>query len=435
MLIQEIIRKKRDGFSLNPNEIEYYIDGILKRTINESHIAAFCMAVFYQGMSIEEIYSLTNQMVQSGERLLWDDIDGPVIDKHSTGGVGDKVSLMVAPIVASCGLFIPMISGRGLGHTGGTLDKLESIPGYNTIPDNNLFRKVVRRTGCAIIGQTTSLAPADKIIYGVRDVTATVESVPLITASILSKKLAAGLDGLVMDIKVGNGAFANNLKFANEIGLTIVNVSKKFGMKTSATITDMNQPLGTSVGNSLEVIESINYLKNINKDHRLDELILSLSTEMLMISGLFESKKNALKKVNEVLKNGLAAETFEKMVYELGGPKDILNARKNHFSEATIVKPAIANISGFISSINTRDIGLGVVELGGGRKHSKDVIDHSVGLTDLLGLNQKIEKGQPLAMVYAKCDDDANRMIKIILNAYTISDSLEQNTPVIIGNI
>ena len=435
MLIQEIIRKKRDGFSLNPEEIEYYIDGILKKTINESHVAAFCMTVFYKGMSIEEIYSLTNQMVQSGEQLLWDDVDGPVIDKHSTGGVGDKVSLMIAPIVASCGLFIPMISGRGLGHTGGTLDKLESIPGYNTIPDNNLFRKVVKDTGCAIIGQTTSLAPADKIIYSVRDVTATVESVPLITASILSKKLAAGLDGLVMDIKVGNGAFANNLEFAKDIGITIINVSKKFGMKTSAIITDMNQPLGKSVGNSLEVIEAINYLKNINQDQRLDELVLSLSTEMLMISGLFESKKVALKKVNEVLNNGTAAATFEKMVHELGGPIDILNTQKNHFSVSSIVKPAIANISGTISSINTRDIGLGIVELGGGRKNSKDIIDHSVGLTEVLGINQKIEKGQPLAMVHAKCDDDANRMIKILLNAYTISDSPQKNTPLIIENI
>ncbi len=218
MLTQEIIRKKRDGHSLSAEEIQFYIEGIANGSVNESHIAAFSMAVLFNGMNVEESFHLTNHMVKSGETLNWDDLNGPVIDKHSTGGVGDKVSLMLAPIVAACGIYNPMISGRGLGHTGGTLDKLESIPGYNTTPDNDQFRNVVKNVGCAIIGQTANLAPADKIIYGVRDVTATVESVSLITASILSKKLAAGLDGLVMDIKTGNGAFANQLDFARDVG-------------------------------------------------------------------------------------------------------------------------------------------------------------------------------------------------------------------------
>ena len=212
MLPQEIIRKKRDGFPLSDSDIQYYIEGIANGSVSESHIAAFCMAVIFKGMSVEETFFLTDQMVKSGDQLNWNDLNGPVVDKHSTGGVGDKVSLMLAPIVAACGIYNPMISGRGLGHTGGTLDKLESIPGYNTTPDNSLFHSVVKNVGCAIIGQTTNLAPADKVIYGVRDVTATVESIPLITASILSKKIAAGLDGLVMDIKMGNGAFAESLE-------------------------------------------------------------------------------------------------------------------------------------------------------------------------------------------------------------------------------
>ncbi|MGY8781556.1 MAG: thymidine phosphorylase, partial [Fidelibacterota bacterium] len=243
MLPQEIIRKKRDGFPLSDSDIQYYIEGIANGSVSESHIAAFCMAVIFKGMSVEETFFLTDQMVKSGDQLNWNDLNGPVVDKHSTGGVGDKVSLMLAPIVAACGIYNPMISGRGLGHTGGTLDKLESIPGYNTTPDNLLFHSVVKNVGCAIIGQTTNLAPADKVIYGVRDVTATVESIPLITASILSKKIAAGLDGLVMDIKMGNGAFAESLDFAKDLGNSIIQVAKQLGMETSALITDMNQPL------------------------------------------------------------------------------------------------------------------------------------------------------------------------------------------------
>ena len=432
MLPQEIIRKKRDGHSLSDSEIQYYIEGIANGSVSESHIAAFCMAVIFKGMSVEETFSLTDQMVKSGDKLNWKDLDGPVVDKHSTGGVGDKVSLMLAPIVASCGIYNPMISGRGLGHTGGTLDKLESIPEYNTTPDNSLFHSVVKNVGCAIIGHTANLAPADKVIYGVRDVTATVESVPLITASILSKKVAAGLDGLVMDIKTGNGAFAENLDFARNVGNSIIQVAKQFGMKTSAMITDMNQPLGNSIGNALEIKEVIDYLTDVRQESRLHEVVLALAAEMLVVAGLVDSTDKGIQKAKDVLDNGHAAETFEKMVSELGGLNDILKNSDSHFKSASVVKPIPASQSGYVSEIDTRAVGLAVVELGGGRKKASDSIDHSVGFTHVLGLGEKVEAGQALGYVHAQNEDQANLSIQMVNDAYSISDSSFLQTPTII---
>jgi thymidine phosphorylase len=432
MLPQEIIRKKRDGHPLSDSEIQYYIEGIANGSVSESHIAAFCMAVIFKGMSVEETFSLTDQMVKSGDKLNWKDLDGPVVDKHSTGGVGDKVSLMLAPIVASCGIYNPMISGRGLGHTGGTLDKLESIPEYNTTPDNSLFHSVVKNVGCAIIGQTANLAPADKVIYGVRDVTATVESVPLITASILSKKVAAGLDGLVMDIKTGNGAFAENLDFARNVGNSIIQVAKQFGMKTSAMITDMNQPLGDTIGNALEIKEVIDYLTDVRQESRLHEVVLALAAEMLVVAGLVDSTDKGIQKAKDVLDNGHAAETFEKMVSELGGLNDILKNSDSHFKSASVVKPIPASQSGYVSEIDTRAVGLAVVELGGGRKKASDSIDHSVGFTHVLGLGEKVEAGQALGYVHAQNEDQANLSIQMVNDAYSISDSSFLQTPTII---
>jgi thymidine phosphorylase len=432
MLPQEIIRKKRDGHPLSDSEIQYYIEGIANGSVSESHIAAFCMAVIFKGMSVEETFSLTDQMVKSGDKLNWKDLDGPVVDKHSTGGVGDKVSLMLAPIVASCGIYNPMISGRGLGHTGGTLDKLESIPEYNTTPDNSLFHSVVKNVGCAIIGQTANLAPADKVIYGVRDVTATVESVPLITASILSKKVAAGLDGLVMDIKTGNGAFAENLDFARNVGNSIIQVAKQFGMKTSAMITDMNQPLGDTIGNALEIKEVIDYLTGVRQESRLHEVVLALAAEMLVVAGLVDSTDKGIQKAKDVLDNGHAAETFEKMVSELGGLNDILKNSDSHFKSASVVKPIPASQSGYVSEIDTRAVGLAVVELGGGRKKASDSIDHSVGFTHVLGLGEKVEAGQALGYVHAQNEDQANLSIQMVNDAYSISDSSFLQTPTII---
>ena len=432
MLPQEIIRKKRDGFPLSDSDIQYYIEGIANGSVSESHIAAFCMAVIFKGMSVEETFFLTDQMVKSGDQLNWNDLNGPVVDKHSTGGVGDKVSLMLAPIVAACGIYNPMISGRGLGHTGGTLDKLESIPGYNTTPDNSLFHSVVKNVGCAIIGQTTNLAPADKVIYGVRDVTATVESIPLITASILSKKIAAGLDGLVMDIKMGNGAFAESLDFAKDLGNSIIQVAKQLGMETSALITDMNQPLGDSIGNALEIKEVIDYLKCEKQESRLNEVVLALAAEMQVAAGLVDSTELGHQKAKTVLASGKAAETFEKMVSELGGPKNLLDHKNLYLKPCPIVKPIPSPASGFISQIDTRTVGLAVVELGGGRKKASDVIDHSVGLTDVLGLGEKVEAGQALAYVHAQNEDQVNLAIQTIQNSYTITEGKLETRDVIL---
>ncbi len=432
MLPQEIIRKKRDNEQLSLAEIQEFISGILNGKVSESHISAFTMAVFFNGMNTDECIALTEAMMNSGDVLNWDDLNGPVIDKHSTGGVGDKVSIMLSPIIASCGIYNPMISGRGLGHTGGTLDKLESIPGYNTTPNNLKFRKIVKDIGCAIIGQTANLAPVDKVIYGVRDVTATVESIPLITASILSKKLSAGLNGLVMDIKLGNGAFAKNLEFAKGIGKKIIQVANHFGMKTTALITDMNQPLGNSIGNTLEIIEVIEYLNCTKIEPRLHEIVMALSAEILLNSGIVNDKESGIQMANDALKSGKAGEIFEKMVSELGGPNNILQNKFSTFTKSPIIKPVKSNKIGVISKIDTRALGLAVVELGGGRKRTDDIINHSVGLTNVLGLGEKIINNQELAIIHAQTENQFKQAEKIIQNAYTISDEDVVSTPTII---
>ncbi|MCL4160938.1 UNVERIFIED_CONTAM: hypothetical protein GTU68_035338, partial [Idotea baltica] len=318
MIPQEIIRKKRDGEILTSNEIAFFAEGIGNGTISEGQIAAFAMAVYFKGMTLDERVALTVGMRDSGAVLEWPAMDGPVIDKHSTGGVGDNVSLMLGPLIAACGGYVPMISGRGLGHTGGTLDKLDSIPGYQTMPDNRLFREVVRGCGVAIIGQTGDLAPADKRFYATRDVTATVESIDLITASILSKKLAAGLDALVMDVKTGSGAFMSEYEGAKGLAESIVGVANGAGVKTSALITDMNEPLAGCAGNALEVLDAIKFLRGENTRSRLDSVVMSLSAELLVLGGLAKERDEARLLLKKALESGKAAEVFSKMVSGLG---------------------------------------------------------------------------------------------------------------------
>ena len=322
MLVSEIIRKKRDMQVLSNEDIAEFVSGVKNGTVGDAQIAAMTMAIFLNGMNKEETVALTLAMRDSGDVMKWNDIDGPIVDKHSSGGVGDKVSLMLAPMVAACGGFVPMISGRGLGHTGGTLDKFDSIPGYQTAPSNDLFRKAVKEIGCSIIGQTGNLAPADKRIYAVRDVCATVESIDLITASILSKKLAAGLDCLVMDLKCGNGAFMASLERAENLAQSIVRVADAAGTKTKAVLTDMNQVLGHNVGNALEVAEAVDYLKGINVDVRLHKITMELCAELLLSSHLAPSLEDAKAKLQQVLDNGQALEKFAQMVAMMGGPKD-----------------------------------------------------------------------------------------------------------------
>src|SRR5712671_5992024 len=378
MLPQEIIRKKRDGRELSHDEIAFIVKGIVDESLSEGQVASFAMSVFFRGMTVEERVALTLGLTRSGIQLDWSDLalPGPVIDKHSSGGVGDKVSLMLAPIVAACGVFVPMISGRGLGHTGGTLDKLSAISGYETQPDIATFRKVVREVGCAVIGQTDDLAPADRRLYATRDVTGSVESIPLIVSSILSKKVAEGLDGLVMDVKCGSGAFCDTEEMARDLANGLVAVANQAGLPTIALITDMDQVLGRNVGNALEVVEAVEYLKGEGtREPRLHEVVLALAGEMIALGGLAPSAAAGRARAEAALNDGRAAEMFGRMVSALGGPDDFLQHSPRYLSHAPVIKPCTARRSGHVVGMNARDVGIAVVALGGGRGHADDAID------------------------------------------------------------
>jgi thymidine phosphorylase len=419
MLPQEIIRKKRDAQRLTPAEIDFFVAGISSGAVSEGQIAAFAMAVFFRGMDMTERVALTRAMMNSGTVLDWVplQLDGPILDKHSTGGVGDKTSLILGPIIAACGCYVPMISGRGLGHTGGTLDKFDAIPGYQTAPDLDTFRRVVKEAGCAIIGQTADLAPADRRFYAIRDVTATVESVPLITASILSKKLAAGLQGLVMDVKTGSGAFAADLKMAREMADSIVRVANGAGVKTSALITDMNQVLGRTAGNAVEMLESIQCLKGEATDPRLLDVTLALSAELLVIGGKAADAVQGRRLAERALESGRAAEHFRRMVVGLGGPADILDHPEKHFAKAPVIRPCHAEEAGIVRVMDTRAVGMAVVALGGGRTRPGDGIDHRVGLTQIVGLGEELGPNRPIALVHAADEPSAEAAMKTLRRA------------------
>ena len=420
MLPQEIIRKKRDGFELTVDEIAPFIAGLTNGSVTDAQAAAFAMAVFFRGMTMAERVALTSAMMQSGSVLDWSDLPGPVLDKHSTGGIGDNVSLMLAPAVAACGGFVPMISGRGLGHTGGTLDKLDSIPGYISQPDLPLFRRVVRETGAAIIGQTADLAPADKKLYSIRDVTATVESVPLITASILSKKLAAGLQGLVMDVKTGSGAFMPTLEGARELAKSLADVATGAGLPTTALITDMDEPLASAAGNAVEVMNAIHYLTGTHRDPRLHEVVIALGAEMLLIGGLVATLSEGHAKLETAVSTGAAAEHFQNMVTALGGPSDLLSRPEVHLPTAPIIRPVLADGAGYVTRISTRNIGLAVVTLGGGRTRAEDGIDHAVGFSALLATGSAVMKDTPIGFVHARTEGAAQAASTALQNAYSI---------------
>ncbi|MFN3766715.1 MAG: thymidine phosphorylase [Aliihoeflea sp.] len=409
MLPQEIIRKKRDGIALAPAEIGAFVDGLSKGTFTEGQVAAFAMAVFLNGMGRDEAVALTLAMRDSGHVLDWSDLPGPVTDKHSTGGVGDNVSLMLAPIVAACGAYVPMISGRGLGHTGGTLDKMDSIPGYRSQPDEPLFRRTVKAAGCAIIGQTADLAPADKRFYAIRDITATVESIALITASIVSKKLAAGLKSLVLDVKCGNGAFMASLDEAAELATSLVEVANGAGLPTTALITDMNAPLASAAGNAVEVRNAVEFLTGAHRDRRLQDVTLALAAEMLMSSGIAATPQEATARAQDALDSGAAAERFGRMVSELGGPGDFVEEMDGYLPKAALARPVLAEEAGIVTQIATRDIGLAVVELGGGRKRAEDRVDPTVGFTRIAMPGERVEKGAMIGLVHARSEFEAEQ--------------------------
>jgi len=436
-LPQEIIRHKRDGKKLSKEEIDFFVKGIADNSISEGQIGAFAMAVYFQDMDMEERVAMAMGMRDSGTVLDWSslNLDGPIVDKHSTGGVGDVVSLMLGPMVAACGGYVPMISGRGLGHTGGTLDKFDAIPGYNTEPDNELFRKVVKEVGVAIIGQTGDLAPADKRFYGIRDVTATVESISLITASILSKKLAAGLDALVMDVKAGSGAFMPTYEGSKELAQSIVSVANGAGCKTTALLTNMDQVLASSAGNAVEVREAVQYLTGEYRNPKLHEVTMSLCTEMLLLGKLADSETEAYKKLREVLDSGKAADIFGKMVAALGGPVDFIENYDNYLEKADIVRPVYANKKGTVESMDTRAIGMAVVAMGGGRRKPTDSIDYAVGLTDFIALGEEVNEQRPLAVVHVRNEAQFEEAQKVLREAIRIGNGKPESKQMVFEKI
>ncbi|MEH6690761.1 MAG: thymidine phosphorylase [Pseudorhizobium pelagicum] len=435
MIPQEIIRRKRDGQTLFGEEIAAFIDGLTRGDVTEGQAAAFAMAVFFRGMSRDETVALTLAMRDSGDVMTWAGIGRPVADKHSTGGVGDNVSLVLAPLVAACGLAVPMISGRGLGHTGGTLDKLQSIPGYNVAPDLALLQRVVSEAGCAIVGQTGDLAPADRRLYAIRDVTATVESVPLITASILSKKLAAGLETLVLDVKVGNGAFMESLGEAQALARSLVEVANGAGTRTTALLTDMNQPLADAAGNALEVRHAIDLLSGRKSGTRAHDLVLALAAEMLVQAGVATNLAEARQQAERALDGGESLSVFARMVHLLGGPADLVERPDHYLPEAAAVVPVVAQESGWLSACATRDLGLAVIELGGGRKRPQDDIDHAVGVADILPLGSQVSRGDPIAFVHAADRAEGERMAEAVRRCFAMSEEAPAVTPVVIERI
>lgn len=430
-LPQEIIRKKRDGQELTSDEINFFIQGVAKDTISESQIGAFAMTVFFNEMTMPERIALTCAMRDSGMVINWDhmNFDGPIVDKHSTGGVGDVTSLMLGPMVAACGGFVPMISGRGLGHTGGTLDKLESIAGYNITPNNDLFGEVTKEAGVAIIGQTGDLAPADKRVYSIRDITATVDSISLITSSILSKKLAAGLDSLVMDVKVGSGAFMPTFEASEELAKSIVAVANGAGTKTTAILTDMNQVLASSAGNALEVREAVQFLTGEYRNPRLFEITMALCAEMLVLGNLAKDSDDARDKLQAVLDNGKAASCFGKMVAGLGGPTDFIENYDQYLEKAPIAKALYAKQTGIVSAMDTRAIGMAVVSMGGGRRVATDEIDYAVGFDQFIRLGETADSEKPLAIIHARNETQWQEAADALLEAIHVGSEAYQATP------
>ncbi len=434
----EIIRAKRDGRALGDAQIDAFVRGLVDRTWSEGQVAALAMAVLLKGMTHAETATLTRAMTHSGTVLDWSgaDLGGPIIDKHSTGGVGDKVSLMLAPIVAACGGVVPMISGRGLGHTGGTLDKMQSLAGYDVMPSRTLLTRVLREAGCAIIGASARVAPADRRLYGIRDVTGTVESTPLITASILSKKLAAGLQFLVMDVKAGNGAFCATTDAARELAQSIVQVAAGAGLPTRALVTDMNQVLGRTAGNALEVQEAIDFLTGRGpREPRLEAVTLALCGEMLALSGLCADARAGEAQARRALDSGAAADRFARMVAALGGPRNVLSARSAGLPKARFTQPLPSSMDGVIAATDTREIGLAIVALGGGRRMASDAVDPRVGLSHILPVGTRVSAGEPLLHVHARCRESAQAAVARIAQAIRLAPRAPAQGPAVIERL
>ncbi|MCK4907109.1 MAG: thymidine phosphorylase [Spirochaetes bacterium] len=433
MRAYDIIYKKRNGDKLNKDEISFLINGIIKKTIPDYQLSAFLMAAFLSGLDSDETSILTECMMNSGRVMDLNGIDRFSVDKHSTGGVGDKISLIIAPAVAACGATVPMMSGRGLGHTGGTLDKLESIPGFNTQLSESKFKDMLSSIGVSMIGQTDKLAPADKKLYALRDVTATVDSIPLITASIMSKKLAEGSSAIVMDVKWGNGAFMKNIEDARELAQSLVSVGKEMNRKMAAFITDMNEPLGTMVGNTLEVREAIDCLKGEGPDDVM-EISAALSAQMLYFADKADSYESGLELFNEAIDSGRALEKFTNIVRLQGGDESyIKNPEK--FKKADDIVEVPAQDSGFIEKMDTSSIGIASILLGAGRESTEDIIDHSAGIEVIKKIGDKIEKGEPIARLHICKKSKTSEAAGLYLSSISISQKETKKLPLIAGKI
>ena len=424
MLVQELILKKRNNFELTEEEIFWFVNAVCDGSIDKSQIAAFLMCVWFNKMTEKEKVVLTQAMIKSGDVIEWS-LPGPIVDKHSTGGVGDSVSLILAPIMACLGCYIPMISGKGLGHTGGTLDKLSSIPGFEITQSENNFKRIVSEVGCAIVGQSASLAPADKILYSIRDVTGTIDSIDLITASILSKKLAGGIKNLILDVKVGNGSFMETSQEAETLADSLVSVSNSAGCNTKALITKMDQPLNSSVGNALEVKTSIEVMKGRTEDIRLLETTIDLSVELYLLAYPEEHSSDIRKKISKLISTGCVAEKFERMVSSQGGQKDILSTYNKYLPKKDKIIPVFCKSEGYINSIDTKKLGMLLIKLGGGRKTPSDKIDYGVGFSQICPINSFIDRKTPVLLMHVDEEDVALQINKELQESFTISDSIE----------
>ena len=422
-LLQEIIRRKRLGETLDRTAINVLVQSLATGTASDAQAGAFAMAVCLKGMSESETVAFTLAMRDLGGVLAWDELPGPALDKHSTGGIGDKVSLVLAPIVAACGGFVPMISGRGLGHTGGTLDKLESIPGYRADVDTPTFRRAVREAGCAIVGATADLAPADRRLYAIRDVTGTVDSLPLIVSSILSKKLAGGAQALVMDVKTGSGAFLATRHEAEALAATIARVAGGAGLPCRALLTEMGQCLGRTAGNALEVGEAVAALRGEALDPRLWAVTRSLAAHLLALGGLAPTLERAQAMVEQALRSGAAAERLGRMIHLLGGPSDLLDRPTLHLPRAPVVLAVQPREAGWVVGIDARALGLAVVRLGGGRSAAGAKLDHSVGLDAVKAVGEWVSSDEPLALIHAHDEASAARAAADLSAAFQIGTS------------
>jgi pyrimidine-nucleoside phosphorylase len=429
----ELIAQKRDGKSLSEAQIQRLVRAYVDGELADYQMSAWLMAVFFRGMTNDETVALTKAMLRSGDEIDFSDVPGVKVDKHSTGGVGDKVSLSLAPLVAACGVRVPMISGRGLGHTGGTLDKLEAIPGFDVRLDVDTFRRVVRDVGACMIGQTDRLAPADRRMYALRDVTATVESIPLIVASILSKKLAEGIDALVLDVKVGRGAFMKTDEDARALATALVRVGTAAGKKVVALLTDMSAPLGRTVGNAIETREAIDVLHGKGPAD-LVEVTLALGSEMLRLGDVARTDAEAREKLAEAISSGRAAEVMEKMIAaHKGDPSVVRDTSRLALSD--MVVPIEASDAGFVKGIDPLEIGLAAVAMGAGRTRADQKVDPAVGIELLVGRGDRVERGAPLAKLYVRSASDAEAARARVRAAFEIAPEAVTTPPLIAGRI